>query len=116
MQSIEEDDEYDAANFLQEMCWGKELKATIYASNDSNQLVVSLASPGNPKTTINVELVKEGLTRRVKDFEVKQIGGRMSDGGNAVVKMAKELKVANDKARKERMGMWEITMRLRGRI
>mmetsp|Transcript_16079 Transcript_16079/g.18495 ORF Transcript_16079/g.18495 Transcript_16079/m.18495 type:complete len:984 (+) Transcript_16079:208-3159(+) len=106
VRSIEEDDGYDAANFLQELCWGKELKATIYALNDDKQLVVSLASPENPKTTINVELVKEGLARRVKDFEVKQVGRQMSDGGNAVVKMAKELKVANDKARKGRMGMW----------
>lgn len=98
------DEGVDAARFFQSLCWGKNLIARVLAPDDSGKVAVALQLP-DQEDTVNAQLVAEGLARAAKQANVDILAARMADS-SPVVKLAAELQVAQDSARKSRCGMW----------
>jgi staphylococcal nuclease domain-containing protein 1 len=102
--SLESEEGIDAARMLQSLCWGKDLTARVYANDEIGKQAVTLM-PDDSDATVNAQLVTEGLARVAKQGSVDVLSSGMVDG-NAVVKLAAELNVAQEAARKTRSGMW----------
>ena len=102
--SLESDEGVDAARMLQSLAWGKDLLCTIYGPDDSGKLAVALndLSGGD---TINEQLVAAGLARAAKQQAARVLSRNVVDG-SAVVELSATLNVAQEGARKSRMGMW----------
>lgn len=98
------DEGMDAARFFQSVSWGKELTAKTFAVDDTGRLAVALSAP-DAEDTINEQLVAEGLARVAKPASVDALVSRMIDG-SAVVKLADDLNLSQETARKSRSGMW----------
>jgi len=98
-------DEYgiDGARMFQSACWGKDLVARIHGTDDSGKIVTSIVTESGE--TVNVQLVAAGFARVVKDRDAKALASRMADGAS-ILKLAAELKVAQENARRSRSGMW----------
>eukprot|EP00545_Synedropsis_sp_CCMP1620_P000313 CAMPEP_0119007442 /NCGR_PEP_ID=MMETSP1176-20130426/3009_1 /TAXON_ID=265551 /ORGANISM="Synedropsis recta cf, Strain CCMP1620" /LENGTH=948 /DNA_ID=CAMNT_0006959593 /DNA_START=112 /DNA_END=2958 /DNA_ORIENTATION=+ len=101
--SLNEDDGMEAAQTLQSMAWGKDLTARVHCDLEG-KLQVSLLLDGDD-TSINETLVAEGLARVAKPAVVEAMKSRMMDN-NSIVKLAADLTVAQETARKSRTGVW----------
>jgi len=102
--ALDSDEGLDAARMLQDLCWGKELLAHVFAADESGKLAIALTLDGSEET-VNAQLVTEGLARVSKPTAVNLLAGRMADD-NSVLKLAADLNAAQDVARKARSGMW----------
>jgi len=102
--SLDKDEGVDAARLLQSTCWGKDLKVRLLGIDGAGKQTVALY-PGvsENEETVNAKLVSEGLARVSKDAAL--LASRMVDG-SGVMRLADELKVAQDSARRSRVGMW----------
>jgi staphylococcal nuclease domain-containing protein 1 len=99
--SLSEEEGLEAAQRLQSMTWGKDLKARIHCEVDGKLQVTLL----DGDTNINETLVSDGLARVAKQGMVDALSARMVDS-NSMIKLAADLKVAQESARKTRIGMW----------
>lgn len=102
---LSSDEGVDAAHMFQRLSWGKDLKAKLLAPDENGKMAVTLSVPDEDET-INVQLVSDGLARVAKPAAVSALAARMADDGNTVVKLAADLNVAQEAARKSRSGMW----------
>lgn len=99
--SLKEDDGLEAAERLQYVAWGKDLVAHIHCEIDGKLQVTLMVGD----TNINETLVSDGLARVAKSAAVEVMQSRMIDT-NAAVKLAAELQVAQEAARRSRTGIW----------
>jgi staphylococcal nuclease domain-containing protein 1 len=103
---LDSDEGMDAARLLQSKCWGRNLTARIFAPDESGKAALSIATEaGSDEETINASLVVEGLARVAKPETVTSISSRMIDP-SSLVELAAALNVAQEVARKSRVGMW----------
>lgn len=100
---IENEYGMDAARAFQSSCWGKELSVRIHGSDDNGKIAVVILTDSD--ATVNEQLVSSGLARVAKPAAAEATAARMMDG-SAVVKLAADLNVAQEAARKSRAGMW----------
>ena len=98
------DEGMDAARMLQSLCWGKDLSAHPFAPDESGKLAVTLTEDGSEET-INAQLISDGLARVAKPSSADALAASMVDG-NSILKLAADLNVAQEAARKSRSGMW----------
>ena len=91
-----------AARLLSRMSWGKELTARVHGSIEGS-LYVTLYDPSSP-TSINEALVGEGLARAAPRRDAEGFGRETQP--EAVKELWEGLTKAQDKARKERVGIW----------
>jgi staphylococcal nuclease domain-containing protein 1 len=100
---ISDDNGVDAARTFQGLCWGKDLPTRIHGKDDSGKIVTAILTESGE--TVNEQLISAGLARVANGPAVQSIMGRMVDG-TAVLKLAADLNVAQEVARKSRSGMW----------
>ncbi|KAF2857427.1 putative transcription factor [Piedraia hortae CBS 480.64] len=91
----------DAAHFIEEVVWNKELVASVDAT-EGNTLIVTLMDPnGNPsgvRDSVNAEVVENGYAMVAK---------RLRPWERANAEATKDLKQKQTQAEEERRGMWE---------
>jgi staphylococcal nuclease domain-containing protein 1 len=99
-------DEYgvDAARMFQSLCWGKDVAARVHGIDESGNIATSIVTDSGE--TVNAKLVSAGLARVAKPAAAKIMASRVVDGSN-ILKLAAELNVAQDGARRSRAGMWQ---------
>lgn len=100
---LDDEDGIDAARLLQNLAWGKEVSTCIFCK-DEGKFVVSLSVPKST-TTINEELVSEGLARVAKPEEVSALSDKMINR-ISLESLAFDLKAAEKSARNAHRGMW----------
>lgn len=100
---LDDDDGVEAARFLQSAAWGKDISAKIFCENEG-KLVVALSEPGN-STTINEQLVYEGLARVSKSSEIEALSTKILNS-ESLTTLFEDLKIAENSARKAHSGMW----------
>jgi len=93
----------DGARMFQSICWGKDIVTRIHGTDESGKVVTSIVTDSGE--TVNTQLVAAGLARVVKSAAAKALASRMVDG-SSVMKLAAELNVAQENARRSRSGMW----------
>jgi len=98
-------DEYgmQAARKLQSLCWGKDLSIRTTGRDENGKMAVAILSGSND--CVNEALISAGLARVAKPAAVQVLTSNMVDG-SAVIKLAADLNVAQEVARKSRAGMW----------
>lgn len=98
-------DEYgmDAARMFQSECWGKDLSARIHGTDDNGKAALAIVSDSGE--TVNEMIVSAGLARVAKGPAVQNMASRMLDS-TEVLKLAADLNVAQEAARRSRSGMW----------
>jgi staphylococcal nuclease domain-containing protein 1 len=101
---VEDDEGVEAAQILQDLAWGKDLTARIHATDDTGKLVVTLLTNGGG-SSVNEELIAAGFARVAKPSVIEALVSRMVDG-QSVIKLAADLNVAQESARKSRVGIW----------
>jgi len=102
--SLETDEGVNAARMLQAECWGKDLSILKFAPDENGKMAVAV-TPDGADESINVQLVTDGLARAGKQTAVDLLTSRLVDS-NSLVKLAADLKVAEEAARRSRSGMW----------
>ena len=100
---VSEDEGVEAGRMFQELCWGKDLTVRIHGTDDNGKVATAILTETGE--TVNERLISAGLARAAKDTAVVDMTGRMVDG-TAVLKLAADLSVAQEVARKTRSGMW----------
>eukprot|EP00529_Nitzschia_sp_RCC80_P041560 CAMPEP_0113522986 /NCGR_PEP_ID=MMETSP0014_2-20120614/45476_1 /TAXON_ID=2857 /ORGANISM="Nitzschia sp." /LENGTH=953 /DNA_ID=CAMNT_0000421069 /DNA_START=13 /DNA_END=2874 /DNA_ORIENTATION=- /assembly_acc=CAM_ASM_000159 len=101
---IENEYGMDAARAFQSKCWGKDLTVRIHGTDDNGKIATVILTD-DASSSVNEQLVSAGLARVEKPYAAKNMAARMSDG-SAVVKLAADLNVAQETARRTRAGMW----------
>ena len=104
VRSLEEDDGIDAARMFQGIAWGKELTACLHGEIEGS-VVVTLYDSGTDAPSVNEKLTGAGLARLGRRDETYGVLDRMGNS-DSLAKLMKDLKVAQEKARKGRKGMW----------
>ena len=99
--SLKEDDGLEAAQMLQSMAWGKDMTARIHCEIEGKLQITLL----DGDTNVNETLVSNGLARAAKPVVVEMMQTRMIDS-NSIVKLAADLEVAQEAARRSRTGIW----------
>lgn len=100
---LDDDDGVEAAHYLQQLAWGKDLTARIYCDVEG-KLAVSLYEE-NSTESVNEKLASEGLSRVHKYDMVETMSVKLVNN-NSLVQLAADLKVAEESARKTRTGIW----------
>lgn len=93
----------DCARKLQSLCWGKDLQIRTTGRDESGKQAVTIVTDSNE--SINEQLISAGLARVAKPAAVQALAGSMVNG-SSVIKLAADLNVAQEVARKTRTGMW----------
>lgn len=101
--SLDDDEGVEAARFLSRAAWGKEMTARIFCESEG-KLVIGLYEP-NAKTSINEQMVSEGLARVSKKKEIEELCEKIVSI-DAFKDFANDLSIAEDAARKTRVGIW----------
>jgi staphylococcal nuclease domain-containing protein 1 len=101
---LEEDDGIDAARMFQGIAWGKELKARLHGEMEGNVVVTLYASDADAPS-VNEKMAGEGLARLGRRDETYGVLDRLGNS-DSLAKLMKDLKGAQEKARKGRKGMW----------
>lgn len=96
---LDEDDGIDAARTFQSMAWGKDLKARVHGETDG-KAIVTIYDSDLESLSINEKLTSEGLARLGKRDEI------YTGNSDSLAKLVKDLRIAQDKARSSRKGMW----------
>jgi staphylococcal nuclease domain-containing protein 1 len=99
------DEGVDAARYLNELCWGKDLIVRTLAPDENGKMTITLSDASKADETINSVLISEGLARVANQKVFDAIGARMADN-NVIVSLAADLNLAQNVARKSRLGMW----------
>lgn len=94
----------DAARSFQSMCWGKDLTVRIHGTDDNGKIATVILTEDST-SSVNEKLISAGLARVDKPSAAQNMASRMTDG-SAVVKLAADLNVAQETARRCRAGMW----------
>lgn len=100
---LDDDEGLEAARLLQDAAWGKEISARIFCENEG-KFVVALYNPNNA-TSINEQMVSEGLARVSKPNEVEALYAKMINVENLSA-LTTDLKLVEGSARKSHTGMW----------
>jgi staphylococcal nuclease domain-containing protein 1 len=100
---ISSDEGVEAARMFQSLVWGKDIAARIHGTDETGKIATSLITESGE--TVNEMLVSAGLALVCKPVEAHAMAGRMVDG-TSVLKLAADLEVAKEVARKTRSGMW----------
>jgi len=93
----------ECARKLQSLCWGKELQIRTTGRDESGKMALTIVTDSNE--SVNEQLISAGLARVAKPDAVKALAANMLNG-SSVIKLAANLKVAQESARKSRTGMW----------
>ena len=93
----------DCARKLQSLCWGKDLQIRTSGRDESGKMAVTIVT--NSNESVNEILISAGLARVAKPVAVRALTTNMVDG-SSVIKLAADLNVAQEGARKARRGMW----------
>ncbi|GAX13294.1 staphylococcal nuclease domain-containing protein 1 [Fistulifera solaris] len=104
VRSLDTDEGLDAARFLQSTCWGRDLKAVVL-SVDPETGRQALTIEGNDGETVNANLIELGLARVAKPPVVDALASRMANPAT-ITKLASDLNVSQETARRARVGMW----------
>lgn len=98
-------DEYgmECARKLQSLCWGEDLQIRTSGRDGSGKMAVTIVT--NSNETINEQLISAGLARVEKPVAVQALAANMVNG-SSVIKLAADLNVAQEVARRARAGMW----------
>ena len=98
-------DEYgmECARTLQSLCWGKTLQIRTSGRDESGKIAVTIVTESNE--SVNEQLISAGLARIAKPAAVQALAANMING-SSVIKLAADLNVAQEVARKSRTGMW----------
>lgn len=91
------------ARELQSLCWGKDLRVRTTGRDENGKMAVIVMSDSDE--TVNEQLITAGLARVAKPAAVQALAANMVDG-SPVSKLAANLNVAQEVARKSRAGMW----------
>jgi len=91
------------ARKLQSLCWGKDLKVRTTGRDESGKMAVIIVTDSDE--SVNEKLITDGLARVAKPAAVQALAANMVDG-SSVIKLAADLNVAQEVARKSRTGMW----------
>eukprot|EP00934_Nitzschia_sp_Nitz4_P002159 Nitzschia sp. Nitz4//scaffold7_size249615//37641//40616//NITZ4_001145-RA/size249615-processed-gene-0.177-mRNA-1//-1//CDS//3329558346//2159//frame0 len=94
----------DAARMFQSKCWGKELAVRIHGTDESGKTNVAILTESGE--TVNEAIVSSGFARVTKTSSVELLKSRMVDPA-AVTKLASDLALAQEVARRSRSGMWQ---------
>ena len=100
---LDDDEGLEAARLLQDAAWAKEISARIFCENEG-KFVVALYNPNNA-TSINEQMVSEGLARVSKPNEVEALYAKMINIENLSA-LTTDLKLVEGSARKSHTGMW----------
>ncbi len=100
---LDDDDGLEAARLLQSAAWGKEISARIFCQSEG-KFVVAIYDPLN-STSINEQMVSEGLARVSKLTEIDVLRAKMINSDNLTA-LATELQLVEAAARKSHIGMW----------
>eukprot|EP00559_Dactyliosolen_fragilissimus_P001205 CAMPEP_0184865336 /NCGR_PEP_ID=MMETSP0580-20130426/17746_1 /TAXON_ID=1118495 /ORGANISM="Dactyliosolen fragilissimus" /LENGTH=944 /DNA_ID=CAMNT_0027364493 /DNA_START=76 /DNA_END=2910 /DNA_ORIENTATION=+ len=101
---LEDDEGLEAARYLQRAAWGRQLTAKIFCETEG-KLVVALFDPNDSSVSINEQMISEGLALTSKQGQVGVLSAKMLNSNN-LMKLAADLNVAQEAARKTRLGMW----------
>lgn len=101
---LEDDDGIDAARMFQGTAWGKDLKARFHGEADG-KVLVTLYDPADESTSINEKLTSDGLALLVKGEALYSVMDKAGKN-DSLAKLMKDLKSAQEKARKSRKGIW----------
>jgi len=101
--NLDDEDGVEAARFLQQSSWGAEMTARTFCENDG-KLEVALYKP-NSTTSINEQLVADGLARVMKKKEYYAIINKLVNP-ESLTDFADDLTAAEESARRSRTGMW----------
>ena len=108
VRQLDDDDGLNAARMLQSTAWGSDLTAVVHCEVEGKAVVTlyNKEAYGNEDArSINVELVAAGYARAAKKDEMNSLSAAMGNNSN-LDKLAADLAVAQDEARKMRAGMW----------
>jgi staphylococcal nuclease domain-containing protein 1 len=99
-------DEYgmDAARMFQAECWGKDLSIHVHGTDENGKVAVAVVTDSGE--TVNEKMISAGLARVATGPDVANMAARMSDN-TQVLKIAADLNVAQEAARRSRSGMWQ---------
>ncbi len=100
---LDDDDGVSAARFLQESCWGKDMTGRIFCESEG-KLVIALYEL-NSSTSINEQLVAEGLARVSRKKEIDVVCEKVARP-QSLTEFAEDLNLSESSARKSRVGMW----------
>lgn len=101
--SLSDDYGLDAARMFQSLCWGKDLSARTYGNDETGKVNMVIMTESDE--TVNEKLISAGLARVAPPAMVKALSYRVVDK-SSVIKLAADLNVAQESARKSRSGMW----------
>lgn len=98
-------DEYglEAARTFQALCWGKDVAARILGHDETGKVATVILT--DSEETVNEKLISAGLARVAKPASAARYARNMANG-SSVLKLAADLNVAQEVARKSRSGMW----------
>jgi len=99
--SLSEDEGIEAAQMLQRVAWGKELTACVHCDIENKLQLTLLDGDKN----LNNQLVGDGLARVPKQYIVNGMMSKVQNR-NTIVKLAADLQVSQENARKSRIGIW----------
>lgn len=93
----------DCARQLQSLCWGKDLQIRTTGRDESGKMTVTIVTDSDE--SVNGQLISAGLARVAKPAAVQALAASMVNG-SSIIKLAADLNVAQEGARKSRTGMW----------
>lgn len=93
----------DAARMFQAECWGKDLAVHTHGTDDNGRVAVAVVTDSGE--TVNEKIISAGLARVAKGPVVTSMAARMLDS-TQLLKLAADLNVAQEAARRSRSGMW----------
>jgi len=98
-------DEYgmDCARKLQSSCWGKDLRIRTAGRDEAGKMAVTIVTDSNE--SVNEQLISAGLARVAKPAAAQALAANMVNG-SSIIKLAADLNVAQEGARRSRTGMW----------
>lgn len=103
-QEVDDDDGIAAARYFRSLCWGKIVKAQIFCELEG-KAVIALYEKSSSTTSINEELISDGLARISKVGDFKILANRIVDANN-LENLFSSLSLAQESARKSRRGIW----------
>jgi staphylococcal nuclease domain-containing protein 1 len=102
---LDDDDGVAAARYLRSLCWGKIVKAQIFCEQEAKAVIALYEPNNNNATSINEELISDGLARISKAGELKILSNKIIDTKN-LESLFNSLSLAQENARKSRRGIW----------
>lgn len=102
---VDDEDGVEAARLFRRLTWDKTLTAHIFSEYEGKAFVALLENGKSFNSSINEEIVSEGMARAGKESDLKILTSRLLDRTNLETLFG-TLTVAQSNARKFRRGMW----------